>query len=358
VYGTLLDKAKNLFGPAAEWQQSDRGRYGYKSGVTNGAISIWYDGALDQGVNVQVSGTGCRELEADGLITDEGEFPFTWIDFFKTISLSGGSFTRLDGAIDDRVGLLNLDRIRQHKKDGAVVSRFEEGRVFENFDLTTGKAKGATVYFGSPKSNVQLRFYDKAAERLAKGHPLPPGEIWNRCELQARKEQADQLARILIAGGVPAFAKVLNNFISFREVGSGGLAHRYRWPVAAWWSEFITTTEKLSLWVAPIIKPLSAKSEHIKKQYAPLLAALVDAPDLGRRWLEEVIKEGRVKRGQKYSKLLETHTLALGNALGYVWHPVGPLPELSQDALYLRWYHSPYNPHDRKEYKGQWRPGS
>jgi phage replication initiation protein len=355
-YETLLDKAKNLFGPASEWQQSDRGRHGYKSGVANGAISIWYDGALDMGVNVEVPGTGCRQLEADGLISDEGEFVFTWFDFLKTISLSGGSFTRLDGAIDDRVGVLNLDRIRQHKKDGAVVSRLEKGRVIENFDLTTGKAEGATVYFGSPKSNVQLRFYDKAAEQLAKGHPLPQGEVWNRCELQARKEQAEQLAAILIAGGVPAFAKVLNNFISFREVGSGGLAHRYRWPVAAWWSEFISTTEKSSLWVEGAYRTLSEKADTVKKQLAPLFSTIYDAPDLGKRWLDEVIKEGRIKRKAKYTQLLEAHNSRISRALAVVVPVSDVPPEPSQEELERRWYNSPHNPADRREIKGVWVP--
>jgi phage replication initiation protein len=357
-YETLLDKAKNLFGPASEWQQSDRGRHGYKSGVTNGAISIWYDGALDMGVNVQVPGTGCRQLEADGLITPEGEFTFTWLDFLKLISLSGGSFTRLDVAVDDRVGVLNLDRIKQYRQNACVVSRLEDGQEVNGFKVSTGKDTGSTVYFGSKKSNVLVRFYDKAAERLAKGHPLPQGEIWNRCELQARKEQAEQLAGILIAGGVPAFAKVLNNFISFREVGAGGIAHRYRWRVADWWSEFIATTEKMSLWVEGIQRSLTEKADTVEKQMAPLISTIYDAPDLGERWLKKLITEGRIKRKAKYNQLLEAHNSRIARALAVVVPVSDVLPEPSQEELERRWYNSPHNPADRREVKGVWVPRS
>ena len=73
------------------------GRKFYKKSAVCDGISIYYDGSKpSMGVNIEMTGQGCRQYE--NLFDDT----FSWHNVFKSIDDFGNyNVTRLDLAIDD-----------------------------------------------------------------------------------------------------------------------------------------------------------------------------------------------------------------------------------------------------------------
>lgn len=283
------EQVQNLFGAGLDWQESERGGLGYLAAVFRGNVKIYYNGQVGMGVHVEVTGQGCRQLEAEGMIDNPApEYAMVggWQTFLANIIDLGGKTTRLDVAIDDRDGLVPMGFVQAAIEEGRVSSRFRQGRVYVDYDLSTGAGGGTTAYFGSAQSQMFVRIYNKAAEQS-----LAADVHWTRVELQARKERAAQLAEQIVKHGMGCVVAVLSNYLDFKEPGQGD-TNRTRQVSASWWSEFLATAEKLRLSVAPARKTLGEIAEHVKKQFGPTLAMLWSTPSFGIRWLREIVEDG------------------------------------------------------------------
>lgn len=153
------------------WQKMEKGRNGYRQRYFFENISILYDGAENMGVCVDMSGTGCRAFETYSKIG--------WDELMQILYFNSGDYnvTRLDMAFDDHTGILDIDVLRDDTDDHLYVSRSRTWKVEYG-------SQGTTIYHGSPKSNMYIRIYDKAAERdLQNVH-------WIRVEMQMRDEIA------------------------------------------------------------------------------------------------------------------------------------------------------------------------
>src|SRR5207253_1303073 len=132
--------------------------------------------------------------------------PFSWSAFLESCRDAGGRFSRLDVALDDFAGRLDMSVVESHRQNRFYVSRMEQSNYHESQVVrkgSEGRITGRTCYFGGAKSPSVLRFYDKRAERLSAGEDasrLPAH--WVRCELQTREDRADNLASWLINKGV------------------------------------------------------------------------------------------------------------------------------------------------------------
>ena len=51
------------------WEGLPNGRYGYQHGMVRGNVRVYCDGQEGMGIHVLASGEGCRQLEAEGLVT-------------------------------------------------------------------------------------------------------------------------------------------------------------------------------------------------------------------------------------------------------------------------------------------------
>src|SRR5690606_38712081 len=143
--------------------EMDRGNFGYRSCLKFSGISIYYDGKEGMGIHLMLSGTGCRTWESTTNQT---------IDILiKNIVDHGGKFSRLDLAIDDignKAGdkpYFTVEKVKRMVKQGLVLSKFKSAISIEKITIETGKTDGETIYFGSEKSRVRIRIYDKAREQ-------------------------------------------------------------------------------------------------------------------------------------------------------------------------------------------------
>ena len=214
------------------WQKMDKGRNGYKQRYFFENISILYDGADNMGVCVDMSGTGCRTFETYSTIK--------WTQLVDILYRNSEDYniTRLDMAFDDHTGILDIDQIRDDTDDHMYVSRSKTWKV------EYGSA-GTTIYHGSPKSNMYIRIYDKAAERdLENVH-------WIRVEMQMRDEIAFGFIGGLLTTPVgDQFRGVLHNYLRY-VVDPGTDVNMSRWPMAKYWSDLLEGIQRISVWAAP-----------------------------------------------------------------------------------------------------------
>lgn len=214
-----------------------KGFYGYRWRYFNqGGISVHYDGSEDQGVLVEMSGSGCRYFETNS--------EFSWNTLFFVLEHLPEHhrlhFTRLDIAFDDHEGILPLDKIVEDTLSERWVSPFRWAEVQRG----AGDNHGCTVYFGSPQSETRIRIYDKAAERHAEeeGH-------WVRVELQLRRDRAAAFIARRNQGLTDLFCGVLLNYLRFVQPSED--TNKSRWQLSEYWDKLLGAVARVRLFSAP-----------------------------------------------------------------------------------------------------------
>lgn len=224
-----------------------KGRDGYRSAKFYGGIRINYDGGMvmtnvglrEMGINVNFSGQGCRQYETSGnrplhqLVNDVATIPTA-------------NITRLDIAFDDvdhdGDGLLDVQKIERLARRDRYISKFGNRSGEWSGKHSDGSEKNPlaySVYFGSPRSDVRFRIYDKAQERGGLDYH------WVRFEIQLRNEPALNFIKQDGAIGYK-FYGMINNYLRF-IVPSKTDTNRRRWASPEWWTKFLAHTEKISV---------------------------------------------------------------------------------------------------------------
>lgn len=230
-----VDGIKAILGldrPGITWETKEAYMNGYPMRQMFGGINILYGGRDDMGVCFTMSGQGCRTFESYG----HGD----WFHLLSTFSVPDDyNMTRLDVAFDDHSGILDMDRLLDDTDDHNYVSR-------SRWWMVEYGSEGACIYHGSPKSDVRIRIYDKAAER-----GLQDGSHWIRVELQLRDKLAANMAsEILLSQNIGrSFCGVLRNYLTYRS--PNGDSNRSRWPLVDYWDNLLDGVCCVRLWSSP-----------------------------------------------------------------------------------------------------------
>lgn len=292
--GEPLEEVVKLFDCSSTgWEPVGHGWKGYAAGLRKGAIAIWYGGDKDQGISVQASGQGCRELEGSNTVTD-------WQEFLGSLLMRECFLTRLDVAMDDRAGLLQKQAIEQAIDGGRVVSRYKSVHEHRSRSLSEGSEEGWTRYFGANSSETKIRVYDKCLERLAKGEEAEGH--WMRVELQARREKAQELARVIVAFGMSGVASVIRGLLEFKEQGTH--SQRERWDCCSWWSDFLEGVGKLRLSLSPVVRTIEKVRAWLWSAVAPLAAVVHAFDGNSMAFFEEMVSDGRERWRSRHKQLL------------------------------------------------------
>ncbi len=226
----------------------DTGVRGYKQRYYFEGITVAYDGSSwfdnkgvshDMGIMVDICGKGCRAFES-----------YSSVSFFGLINYlvchaDDYNITRLDVAFDDFVGVLDMQRLQHDVMAHNYVSKFRSVKIeFSRVD----DIEGYTLYFGSPKSAIMFRIYDKKAEQKI----ITPDDHWVRFEMQLRDDRASFFCDCLNNGVVidELFFNVVNNYLRF-VVPSDTDNNRSRWATADYWFNFLDYYGIQSLYVSP-----------------------------------------------------------------------------------------------------------
>lgn len=243
-----------------------------------GGITVSMPADPNAAARIEVSGNGCRELEAAGAVTD-------WQAYLACLLREEAKFTRCDYALDDQVGLLCMDTIIACCKESRVVSRFREITFHPKVDANTGAEIGNGVSFGVRGSKTYIRIYDKAMQQGDSGH-------WIRVELETRKDKAHSLVQAIAQGSAQAVPPRLLSYLDFKVQGT---AKKHNcWKSEPWWAGFLGTAERRSSGTAP--RNVSLESQHgWLMKYTATTFALVHDSGMGKRLITEMLAHGRQK---------------------------------------------------------------
>lgn len=293
-----------------QFREVESGKYGYKLHARLGHIAIYYDGGDGMGVFLDISGQGCREYESFGL--------YSWSELFVVMHSLKVKFTRLDIAIDDFNDMLSIPTLKRKVREGAVRSRFKSAVEIRKSKLSDGSSSGETLYFGSPSSRIQVRFYDKYLEQTSKNRKVDSDLLsWNRVELQLRKEHANAVATV-IANHERSIGKcvlgILNNYVTFC-VKSSKDTNKARWAVAKFWTDFLDGVDKLPLTqVAPDLS-IERSQEWIRRQATATLAMLYTAYDGDMMSFMNYLIDGTNKMDEKHREIINRFRAQHGEAM-------------------------------------------
>ena len=234
---------------------------------------------------LEMSGQGCRTFESFGTGNYE--------QLFKLVRKDPQNvhITRLDIAFDDMSGVFDIDHICDEVRQEHFVARTSKYQsIYSN--------GGNAVYFGSKKSNVFIRIYDKATERGYDKEKLH----WIRCELQLKDTNAkgfvDKLQHKDLRN---LYLGVLKNYISFRIPTDD--SNKRRWPEAEWWSAFLDDAVRESVWSKPGVDyNLSACERYVFTQPIGSIKTLIEI--FGKEGFLEMVRKAPTPKNPKYKQLI------------------------------------------------------
>lgn len=99
--------------------------YSYQEQYVMGDIVVMVSQEEDKGILIEMKGRGCRQFETFLLAQKR-----SWYDFFETSLKLGGVMKRLDLAINDRAGLLNIPYLTKKCQNEECISLF---RTFKSY---------------------------------------------------------------------------------------------------------------------------------------------------------------------------------------------------------------------------------
>ena len=275
------------------FESCDHGAMGYRKSLRSGNVVVFYDGRDVMGCHISMTGQGCRQYEG------AQNTPHCWYQLIVLLLSVDASFTRLDLAIDNVDGVLDMRKLEWNVRRKRVRSLFKGGQKIEKFSfLENAPKQGKTLYLGSPQSLIKVRFYDKAAQLCLDGH-------WVRCELQLMAERAQTAVKHLFAGmeaGTLA-VKVLNHYFSVINLDD---SNKSRCSLQGWWSSWLTTTDSMRISVMKAIKVIDEVVSHIKRQYAPTFAMLKKFLGVAgfHDFMSELISSGTERLSKKHEMIM------------------------------------------------------
>lgn len=226
-----------------QWIELERSFNGYTHSIYFNGITICWGVPQSWGgehhkdtTYVNMSGSGCRAYETHSSNCD-------WNSLLALlVSCEDYHISRLDVSYDDFDNVLDMDIIyHESLQRDHMITTFRRG--FWELGILNAK-KERTVYFGSKKSNLMFRVYDKKEERNRSDL-----SHWVRWEIQMRDDRACTFVRNYIENDYnigEVFVGVIYNYLRFVEPEENDTNNR-RWGLQEWYQKFIGNAEKIKL---------------------------------------------------------------------------------------------------------------
>ena len=287
----------------------DFGHYSYTEHYYIGDIFVYTSPDEEKGVLLELKEKGCRQFESY-LVAQER----SWYDFLMDTLLEGGVMKRLDLAINDRAGILDIPELTEKCNREECISVFRSFKSYASGELIRKQEQdkagmGHTLYIGSLKSEVYFCCYEKNYEQYAKlGIPVSEALIKNRFEIRLKNERAYYAVRDLLThydAERTAFS-IINRYLRFVDIEED--KRREDWKLNDRWAWFIGKgREPLKLTTQPEPYTLSRTLNWIARQVAPTLKMLkrIDAGN-NTEYLKNI--EQHAKLTEKHEQIIKQQT--------------------------------------------------
>lgn len=287
----------------------DFGHYSYTEHYYIGDIFVYTSPDEEKGVLLELKGKGCRQFESYLLAQER-----SWYDFLMDALVDGGVMKRLDLAINDHTGMLDIPELTEKCRNEECVSVFRSFKSYASGELVKHEEQdkagmGYTLYIGSLKSEVYFCVYEKSYEQYIKlGIPIEEAPIKNRFEIRLKNERAYYAVRDLLTyydAERTAFS-IINRYVRF--VDKEADKKRSDWKLSVRWAWFIgENREPLKLTTKPEPYTLDRTLRWIQRQVDPTLKMLETITEkTGVDYLKEIRKS--TKLTEKHYKIIEQQT--------------------------------------------------
>ena len=213
-----------------DFVENNYGKNGYTKSFKHHYLDISIYKNIDipnMGNFIEIKGSACELIQND------------IYNICSKVRYHLGKFSRIDIAVDDHDEVLNIHKIYKSAKNGDWSGRFRKTRQIES-NNSKGNDYGKTITFGSRRSNTFLRIYDKGKQERKAGH-------WIRCELELKKQNAQNAIALLMNGTDlrEIYFGILKSYINFKIASND--TNKSRWKLEPWWEEFLGNSKKLKI---------------------------------------------------------------------------------------------------------------
>lgn len=280
--------------------------YTYAAQYVLGDITVMFSPDTSKGVLLELKGKGCRQFETYLLAQRR-----SWYDFLFEARKTGGKPRRIDLAINDKVGMLNIPELTRKCRERECISVFRSFKGYQSGELSSvredDKAEmGNTLYIGSMKSEIYFCVYEKDYEQYVKNEvPTIMAEVKNRFEIRLKNERAEFAVDDLMQhgdAGKTAFG-IINRYIRFLDKEDG--KKRESWKINADWLAFIGMEgRKLKLTSIPEPYTLDKSRKWMVHQVARSLKMHLTLDEIqGTNFVGTML--GQTKLGERQTALIE-----------------------------------------------------
>lgn len=287
----------------------DFGFYSYTEHYYIGDIFVLTSQDEEKGTLLELKGKGCRQMESYLLAQER-----SWYDFLMDCLVDGGVMKRLDLAINDKAGILDIPELTEKCHQEECISVFRSFKSYRSGELVNHHEQdkagmGHTLYIGSLKSEVYFCVYEKAYEQYAKlGIPIEDTPVKNRFEIRLKNDRAYYAVRDLLTyydAERTAF-DIINRYLRFVDKEDG--KRRGDWQVNDRWAWFLGAGRgRLKLTTKPEPYTLERTLNWIERQVAPTLkmAKKIDRIN-GTDIIERLVKGAKLT--DKHKKIIKQQT--------------------------------------------------
>lgn len=283
--------------------------YGYTEHYSYGNIMVLVSPDESKGVLLELHGKGCREFE-NVMFAQARE----WWDFLTDCLVVGGVVRRVDLAVNDVHGILDIGELVKKVETEECISLFRNFSVYASGELTQEKENlgmGKTLYLGSMRSEIYFCVYEKDYEQFVKaGVPVEEAPIKNRFEIRLKDERAEEALKDLLV--YQDYEKtvfgIINQYVKFVDIDLKQ-KRKDRQKENERWEYFCgKNREKLKLTIQPEPYTYERTLRWLQNQVAPSikLAQKIDDKN-GTDELKKILDSAKLS--DKHEKIYRQQTM-------------------------------------------------
>lgn len=290
------------------------GFYSYEAHYYFGDIILMVSQDIEKGVLLELKGQGCRQFEC--FLNAQQR---SWYDFFYACINEQCVFKRVDFAINDHVGILNIPLLTDKCRNEECISLFRSFKSYRSGELVRQNEKecmGNTLYIGSLKSELYFCLYEKDYEQFIKNNiPIEEATVKNRFEIRLKNERATKAMQDLLSHEDPektAFS-IINKYLNFVD-RDNSLARRSWKPNKDWLFFIGNNRERLTLTTKPEPCTILRTVKWLKRQVAPTLKLIqkIDS-ESNNHFMQEVMQDARLNH--RHNEIVKQVTTDLSNCI-------------------------------------------
>nr|WP_306341540.1 MobT family relaxase [Scatolibacter rhodanostii] len=252
----------------------DYAYYKYAEHYAYGDIMVMVSPDEEKGVLLELKGKGCRQFE--NVLVAQCR---SWYEFLTDCLCAEGIIKRLDLAVNDMKGILDIGELIKKSETEECISLFRTFNSYSSGEFTreTDEDKlgmGRTLYLGSFKSEIYFCIYEKDYEQYIKnGVPIEEAPIKNRFEIRLMNDRAENALKDLLTyqNEEKTVFEIINRYVTFVD-RNPKQPKKSRWNINPLWEYFIGKDRaKLKLTTQPEPYTYDRTINWLGTQVAPTL---------------------------------------------------------------------------------------